>query len=310
MSAPQSLGAWVAFLGRLGSVDAAIERALSIGARWIAPRAGEGGLGVNEGSFRIEQIKAYQSAGLAVYPWLFSRPRSWRTEVLGFEALIQAGADGVIIDAEAAWEDVDHRADARAYMAALRERLPDAWIADAPWPWEGMHPGFPIAEFAAGVDARLPQAYSNEIGVSLDRCIAEMDREWSAWEAAHPELSRARFPIFDTYSHVTPIHFAEVLARLDAAGNAPVSLYSLEAMDPGLLSALQDRARNKRQAADTDPAPAPETGPPAAYALQLERQAEIAREALSTTVPETPTSKSGQMPAVSDAGPETQRGQS
>lgn len=283
MPAPTGLGVWIAFLRSIpGGITSAIVRAKTIGCSWIAPRAGLDG--VNDSAFKLEHIAEYKAAGLACYPWIFSKPSTWPGFVVGAKQLLDAGADGIIIDAEQAWDvDVHGSYDAQTFIAALRLKIGEqAFVADAPWPYLGMHGGFPAAEFARGVDARMPQAYATEIGTSVPRCLAEMDREWNAFEQRFAALARPRMPILTTYSKVTGLVVSDVVDALDAyaAAGRVVSLYSLEAMDPRLEGALVARA----QRATTQPAPPP--GPSAAHpdgaslhSLQIDRQKDLADQA-------------------------------
>lgn len=265
MSAPTGLGIWIAFLHQIqGGLTSAVARAKAIGAKWIAPRVGVDG--INDGAFKLEHIAEYKAAGLGCYPWIFTKPATWPGFITAAKRLVDAGADGIIIDAEQAW-DVDTRGegDAQLFASALRRTLGEGvWIADAPWPWISKHSGFPADAFARCVDARLPQVYSTEIGTTVQRCLDETDREWSAWEQRFSALVRPRYPILTTYSKVTPVVVADVIAALDAYGEQPISLYSLEAMLPELEAALVARASAANRPTplpSTLPAPADPTDP-------------------------------------------------
>lgn len=273
---PRGLGVFIAFRERIGTAAQAAALAVSIGAAWVAPRAGDYG-NVNDAAFLAEpskrsdpearkaairaEIAAYHEAGLLVYPWLYSRPGCWRAEVEAFALLMECGADGVIIDAEIQWGA--HAADAAAYMIALRERLGDAFIADAPWPWIAYHPEYPEKEFADGVDARMLQAYWTEI--NRDGAKADLDKTRSEWAArfATPGRTEAEqdpiWPIGVTYGRDELVAVggpacpgvmsaADVLWFLDQYPGQPASLYSLEMLTAGtpaskeLLAALRARA--------------------------------------------------------------------
>jgi len=265
-TAPVGLGIWIAFRDRLGIAAQAAAKAVEIGASWVAPRAGVGGL--NDGALAHDpagEIAAYKAAGLRVYPWIYSRPSSWRAEVEAFRRLLAAGADGVLIDAEIEWGG--HAADAVAYGRELRAAIDDAWVADCPWPWIGAHPEYPCAEFAAFVDARCAQLYWSEInGAGEARDAATYEVQWAAWEHAHQDLVRPRMPIGVTYGHREGVALGirppppgectpdDVARFLDAYGSG-ASLYSLEAASSDVLAMLRARATR------TEPAPAPEVAP-------------------------------------------------
>lgn len=258
MTAPVGLGGWVAFRKSIGTAQQAAALAVECGCEWVAPRAGAGGL--NDAAFHdpTAEIAAYKAAGLRVYPWLYSYPGSWRAEVEAFRRLMLAGADGVIIDAEIEWQG--HQAEAAAYMTALRVALPDAFIADAPWPLIGWHATFPAREFAAGVNMRMCQAYWTQINTSgAAWTLDKMDSQWALLHAAHPEIVRDMAPIGVTYGNRElkkagaggcpgEIAVADVVSFLDRYPGAPVSLYSLEVMAPEVKSALVARAAARHPA--------------------------------------------------------------
>lgn len=252
---PRNLGGWIAFRSKIGTAAQAAALAVSLGCSWVAPRAGDGS--INDAAFLapagkrgdLEAVKAairaeiaaYHEAGLLVFPWLYSRPGSWRSEVEAFALLMECGADGVIIDAEIQWGA--HAAEAAAYMTALRAKLGDVFIADAPWPWILAHPEYPERAFADGTDARLVQAYAAEINrAGLRACIAEQEREWAkryADPARAPGEVDPIWPVACTYGRDellaagAPPCPGETTADelgwfLDTYPDRPVSLYSLE----------------------------------------------------------------------------------
>jgi hypothetical protein len=232
----------------IGNEAKASDLADECGCKWVAPRAGDGA--VNDGAFALADIKAYQRSGKKVYPWIYSRPRSWRWEIDSFARLMDAGADGVIIDAESDWEG--HAIDAQWYMDGLRKRLPYAWIADAPWPWILGHPYFPEKEFAAGVDARLIQDYWAEINRDGAKEVTERAEEQWRQRYAEPGRTAKRAPVYPiacTYGRQelvasgAPPCPGDMTASdlewfLDAHDGMPISIYSLE-----MLLAPTDNAR-------------------------------------------------------------------
>ncbi len=167
MPEPKGLGIWTAFAGMAGGHERIATNVASLGVSWVAPRGGESGTRDPQWSpaKAISAIKRYHAAGLRVYPWLFSRPWSYRLEIELFKQFVAEGADGIIIDAEFAW-DFGQRATASRYMEELDRALPKAWIADAPWAYPAFHPGFPFAEFGRRVNARMPQCYWTEFGTA------------------------------------------------------------------------------------------------------------------------------------------------
>lgn len=268
-NAPQGLGIWIAFRSKIGSVKDAAKRCVDLGASWVAPRAGQGGL--TDPAFRdaAAEIAAYKAEGLAVYPWLYSQAATWRTEVEAYRRLVKAGADGLFIDAEIEWGN--HKSEAVAYGMTLRDAVGDVWLADCPWPWIDYHPEYPTAEFAAFVDARAPQVYWTEISAAgAEKVCAKYESAWSAWEARNPTLVRPRLPIGVTYGRAEGLRFGfgpppgevhedEVAWFLNRYPGA--SLYSLEASAPGVLSMLRARAEASRPAVPEVPRAGSEVAP-------------------------------------------------
>lgn len=257
MSAPQGLGVWIAFRHRVGSVADAARKCVELGAQWVAPRAGDGTL--NDAAFVADpaaEIAAYKATGLRVYPWLYSRPSTWRSEVEAFRRLVAAGADGILIDGEIEW--ANHAAEAVAYGKALRAAVGDVWVADCPWPMIGYHGDYPCAEFAAFVDARCPQVYWSEINsAGATKICATYENQWAAWESRHPSLVRPRLPIGVTYGRKEAIALGikqlppgecsptEVEWFLDRYGSG-ASLYTVEAASSDVTSMLRAAAAARR----------------------------------------------------------------
>lgn len=80
--------------------------------------------------------------------------------------LVLPECDGVVLDAEDAWEDED---DDLAKAAAFRDRFlpwraraPGKVVVDQPWPVPTVHRTWPYEQFAACVDLRCPQDYYND----------------------------------------------------------------------------------------------------------------------------------------------------
>jgi len=294
MIAPSGIGGWIAFRQRIGTAAAAAALAIELGCAWVAPRAGAGG--INDPAFLpppakrgdrealkaaiCAEIKAYHDAGLLVFPWLYSRPGSWRAEVEAFALLVECGADGIIIDAEIEWGN--HESDAVAYGRALRLALGDTWIADAPWPWIRSHPEYPERAFAAFVDARLPQDYWCEINRAGAR--ADVARQQAEWSSVFADPKRTAdeldpiWPVACTYGRAELIHAGappcpgEMVPDdldwfLDAHEGQPVSLYSLEMLLVDTPNGHECRTRLRERAERARPSP---VGP-----VEVERASDV-----------------------------------
>ena len=239
---PSGLGIWSAFGLQGKSAAHHVDLLVSIGAGWFAPRA-------DLLTRMPDLVNLCHKSAIQVFPWRYVTPNSaGMNDVASYRALVVGmDCDGIILDAEIEW-DKDPAASYRAlsFGERLRAALPDTWIADAPWPWIASHPGYPTAAFAEFCDARLPQAYWTEIGVSVAVCLERTSREWDAWERKNPSLVRPVYPIGVTYSRPGhDVSMTEVNAFLDAEPGA--SLYSLEAASPLVLAGLIKRAARLSQ---------------------------------------------------------------
>jgi hypothetical protein len=237
MNEPTGLGIWIAFASAVGGHAKAAEQLVELGASWVAPRAGASD--TRDAAWSAPDARAhvrrYHDAGLRVYPWLYSRPWSYRLEVALLRRLVEDGADGVIIDAETPW-DSGQRTTALKYVDALDAALPGVFIADAPWAYPSYHPGFPFAEFGKRMNARMPQCYWTEFdnrGAAWH--LPRIDAQWTAFHDAHRGVARPIMPIGVTYGHEHPSHPpgtfvpAELTIFLDRYASSGCSLYTLEA---------------------------------------------------------------------------------
>lgn len=179
-----SLIYWIAFPRMIhdGSPSAIVDTLLHYGATGVAPRGGVGGW--RDDAWSAEHTKACLDAGLAVHPWVFSYPHSVDAETALAERLVvDEGATGYIIDAEAPWNHDSGKpywsGRAGEYGEKLRKALGDRPIWDAPWSHIAWHPSFPILAFDEFVDKHCPQYYWTEHGISLDVCMARCSLQWA-----------------------------------------------------------------------------------------------------------------------------------
>jgi hypothetical protein len=258
MAEPTGLGFWVAYTPTM-----VVEKLVSVGAKWVAPRAGLNGW--NDGGLRTkEDLQRYKDAGLQVFPWIYPTPQGWKSTLDGFQRLVSTQlCDGLILDAEAEWCDGKSNGVAAVLVEKLREAFPTLWIAHAPMDYINYHPKFPWVEFGE-LDAVLPQVYAWEHDdhghvFHLER----VEAAWAAWEKKNPLSVKPRWPIGCTYrpgfrgtESLTPLPdqwnkiAMDVEAFLDhpLCKGKPVSLYSLEAayssgQPTAVIEMLQKRAK-------------------------------------------------------------------
>lgn len=272
MTAPSGLGLWMAY-----RPANALMLLKQTGAAWVAPRAGLNGW--DDPGLTVDRLQEYRDAGVYTAPWIYPTMTGWRRALDGFARLHATGlCDGLIVDAEAEWCEPDaarNAAEAKTFVAELRRRCPDAWIAHAPMDYVANHPTFPWVEFGA-LDAVMPQVYAYEHD---DRGHAyhleRVEKQWLDWEAAHPEAKKPRWPIGCTYRPKTrgydatgrpiplpawPNQSARVAADVAAFLDHPLSrsalapsLYSLEAAPPEVIAMLAARVVPIREPGPTHP---------------------------------------------------------
>ncbi|HSN30000.1 MAG TPA: hypothetical protein VLT45_27120 [Kofleriaceae bacterium] len=111
--------------------------------------------------------------------------------------------DGVVLDAEGAWEDDadgDDREHARRFASTFlphRQHAPGKPVIDQPWPVPTVHWSWPWEEFAECVDARAPQYYVNDWTSTFGRdrfarCVGKFDEAWRRLDARLTPTGHAR----------------------------------------------------------------------------------------------------------------------
>jgi len=236
---------WVAFPGVLGGYAKIVELAKSLGFDAIAPRAGQGN---NDGtispSLKPAEVRIIRDAGLECLPWDYSKPAAIAAHAEHYRQLEDAGATGIIDDAELPWDlDPSAREHARRYGELIKNKVTIP-VYDAPWPAIAWHPGYPEAEFRAWVDGRLIQSYWTEIGWSVQKTLDVMRQQWSGRDAR-------LLPIGITYGRKEIAKWGGQLPPRDIdieelrpyATEFTGGWYSAEAAAPGLLGMLSKELR-------------------------------------------------------------------
>lgn len=281
MPAPRGLGWYVAFErtiapgGKAEDLRVAVERCLDTGATWVALRAGVDG--ANDADLSAESIAAFRAAGIKVYVWIYLRSRAAAVRTLaGFKKWIDAGVDGVWIDAEF---DYDGGAeDVRTLVLSIRAAGCD-FVGHAPPDYLGAGllnggkvPAY-LEELDRVCDMIAPQVYAWEHDdrghvFHLDRvCAGYAKRGYGPEKVApigapyRPKMRGGR-PTPSMPSEAACVA-ADILAFLEhpAVKASPCpSFYSLDAISwingpsDRVIATLAERASRLK---DTDPAPAP-----------------------------------------------------
>lgn len=210
-------GFWMAFEEPVTVLGSALE---ATGARWIAPRAGDGGIYRTPGQVNVPisppYMRLYQDLGLAVYPWIYLRPDDCgRGKDLAYlRRLVDLGASGVILDVEVEFMG-EHDA-AKRLVDKARAALPDTFLAYSAFDMPLYHPSFPWQELSV-LDGAFPQLYAYEHN---DRghgyWIGEYERQWAAKDAQSAVVKACpRYPVGACYRPRT--RGGQVLGAFDAS---------------------------------------------------------------------------------------------
>jgi uncharacterized membrane protein YgcG len=175
-----------------GSPDAIATRAKAAGMGTIVIKSSDGSTNYWS-QFSPDLVSALKSRGLKVCGWQYVYGRSPEGEAdLGARA-VKAGADCLVIDAEAEYEG--RYAAAQRYIKRLRADIgADLPVALASFPYVDYHPQLPYSVFLGRGAAQYnaPQMYWKAIGTSVDTVYAH------TW--LHNRIyGRAIFPLGQTY---------------------------------------------------------------------------------------------------------------
>jgi len=271
-------GIWIVSIWELGeTINQIINRLRATGVRWVAIKCGDsdsfwlrenGAMTIwlrqsGYGGFG-EVIGEFHDAGINVYGWqyVYSYDR-WEVPDVN-EADVASiildipGIDGLIVDAECEYEEVDpgascplweptaqSKADiAMAYMEAIRARHLNKFIAYTTFPIIDFHTSFPYLEFGRYCDAVMPQAYWKFIGVTPEDMIYWMEEQWNTWHEIWQQQGYG-----DSVKPIIPIgqgsdvSGSEIIRFCDLVydhGYRGVSLWEYAGMTPENWQAYQD----------------------------------------------------------------------
>lgn len=247
---PSGLGIWVWQRNDWNNI---IKNCQEAGIKWVAVKMADTHRYPYFSSAKLKELlNLFHSNGLLLLAWNYSVVDTWPQQVQMIKSLFDDGLDGIIIDAESEWEfHKDGPTDQIAinFMQALRQAVPDGFIAHAPFACPDFHSAFPYTSFNTYCDAVLDQAYWTEFGWTVDYTMQLTDQQWAKYYSKRPQITTPRCPIAPTYGSNNygpqvkgPIHGADVIKFLDHYKDAPmVSLYSYDACAPEVWKYLKDR---------------------------------------------------------------------
>lgn len=166
-------GMWVWYLDQSqgGSVPAIIATAKAHGIGTVYIKSGDGTTYWEQ--FSAPLVAELHHAGLKVCAWQFVYGNKPVAEARVGAAAVEAGADCLVIDAEAQYEGKYAAAD--LYLTHLRAAIGAGFpLSLAGFPYVDYHPAFPYSVFfgPGGADVNQPQVYWKAIGTSIPAAFA------------------------------------------------------------------------------------------------------------------------------------------
>jgi hypothetical protein len=192
--ARQGMWIWYVDQSQGGSLAAIVETAKAHGIGTVYVKAGDGTTRWDQ--FDGALVEELHRGGVKVCAWQFVYGNKPEAEARIGAAAVEAGADCLVIDAEAQYEGKYAAAD--LYLTHLRASIgPGFPLSLAGFPYVDYHPAFPYSVFLGpgGATVNQPQMYWKAIGTSV-RTVFEhtylYNRLWG----------RPIFPIGQTYERV------------------------------------------------------------------------------------------------------------
>jgi peptidoglycan hydrolase-like protein with peptidoglycan-binding domain len=209
-------GMWIWYLSQSngGEVASIAARAHQAGVTTLFIKSSDGSSNYWS-QFSSQLVAELHANGLKACAWQYVYGASPAGEAeLGARA-VAAGADCLVIDAEAEYER--RYAAAQTYIRHLRAKIgPSYPLALASFPYVSYHPSFPFSVFLGpeGAQFNAPQMYWKDIGVSVDTVYANT-------YIANRIYGRGLFPLGQTYGGVSSseiVRFREEAVDYGAAG--------------------------------------------------------------------------------------------
>jgi hypothetical protein len=191
--ARQGMWIWYVDQSQGGSPQAIVETAKEHGIGTVYVKAGDGTTAWEQ--FNGTLIDELHRGGLKVCAWQFVYGDRPVAEARIGAAAVAAGADCLVIDAEAQYEGKYAAAD--LYIARLRAAIGAGFpLSLAGFPYVDYHPAFPYSVFLGpgGATVNQPQMYWKAIGTSVRTAFAHTYLYNRVW-------GRPIFPIGQTYEH-------------------------------------------------------------------------------------------------------------
>jgi len=157
---------------------------------------------------QLGAVKMLKDVGIYVAYSIYVTPGSTLSCIANSKVAVENGVDAVLFDAELAWE-VDSTnpkklkwwgPQATTFVNSMRAAVGDTYLADAgAWAFPRMHAEYPDREFAAVVDAAMPERYWTEgrTGYPYAAFMEDSETQWTSY----PDVQgyKSIIPIGPTY---------------------------------------------------------------------------------------------------------------
>jgi Putative peptidoglycan binding domain len=213
----QGMWIWYVDQSQGGDLSAIISTAHRHGIGTVYIKAGDGATRWDQ--FNAPLVAALHRGGLKVCAWQFVYGDAPGAEARVGAAAVRAGADCLVIDAEAEYEGKYAAAD--LYISSLRAQIGAGFpLSLAGFPYVDYHPAFPYSVFLGpgGATVNQPQMYWKDIGTSVHEAFAHTYLYNRLW-------GRPIFPIGQTY---------------EAPGRGPLRLFRRYAASYGTVPSWWD----------------------------------------------------------------------
>lgn len=221
---------WVWYVDQSGGAEGVITTAKATGADGVIVKCADG---TTPWPQFAQSVAALKAAGLAVGAWAYVYPDQVQTQAKVI-ADACAGADYLVIDAEAPFEAPAMATAAEALGTALRVLLSELPIGLTTFAVPHLHPAFPYAAFARWVDCMLPQVYWADAGMDPRTMLSEA-------VTGVAQYGKPVIPIGQAYPRATAGEVALFAARAAELALQGISYWNVQHLqtEPGLAQAIK-----------------------------------------------------------------------
>ena len=258
----------------VSTVQGVIDYEKKEGMQWITVKYADGNNSTGwttENSFNSNLVSLCHNDGIKLLAWVFAyggeeevagtpniNASDVPTEITVAKQALSLGVDGLIIDAEGAYEQPGVQTPAQRatqYLQGITSAYPNAFLAYSTFWKPSAHPSFPFQVFGTSCDVAMPQVYASIhatsgmsylIHDSQTNAIARTDADWTTqqrlWAAS---AIKPIVPVAYGASPVTPDEITEFANALKndtspatAGGYGGVSFYDGDNHTSGIWNAI------------------------------------------------------------------------